>query len=56
MALQVNVNDILSQLYQNRGVVEFLFANRENITVNELLSREDISTEQYQKLNNETAL
>ena len=50
MALQVNVNDILSQLYQNRGVVEFLFANRENITVNELLSREDISTEQYQKL------
>ena len=50
MALQVNVNDILSQLYQNRGVVEFLFANRENITVNELLSREDLSPEQYQKL------
>ncbi|MDP3558617.1 MAG: hypothetical protein Q8T03_14680 [Bacteroidota bacterium] len=50
MALQVNVNDILSQLYHQRGVVEFLFANRENITVNELLSREDISSEQYQKL------
>ncbi|HOZ86429.1 MAG TPA: hypothetical protein PL029_01665 [Bacteroidia bacterium] len=50
MALQVNVNDILSQLYQHRGVVEFLFANRENITVNELLAREDISQEQYQKL------
>ncbi|MDX2174277.1 MAG: hypothetical protein SFY56_14340 [Bacteroidota bacterium] len=50
MALQVNVNDILSQLYQNRSVVEYLFANRENITVNELLSREDISAEQYQKL------
>jgi hypothetical protein len=50
MALQVNVNDILSQLYQHRGVVEFLFANRENITVNELLSREDISQEQFQKL------
>ena len=50
MALQVNVNDILSQLYHQRGVVEFLFANRENITVNELLSREDISAEQYQKL------
>jgi len=50
MALQVNVNDILSQLYQHRGVVEFLFANRENITVNELLSREDLSQEQYQKL------
>ncbi len=50
MALQVNVNDILSQLYQHRGVVEFLFANRENITVNELLNREDISQEQFQKL------
>ncbi|MGZ3884476.1 MAG: hypothetical protein ACXVPQ_06060 [Bacteroidia bacterium] len=50
MALQVNVKDILSQLYHNRGVVEFLFANRENITVNELLAREDISAEQYQKL------
>ncbi|HRD38192.1 MAG TPA: hypothetical protein PLC65_06140 [Bacteroidia bacterium] len=50
MALQVNVNDILSQLYHNRGVVEFLFANRENITVNELLAREDLSEEQYQKM------
>jgi hypothetical protein len=50
MALQVNVNDILSQLYQHRDVVEFLFANRENITVNELLAREDISQEQYMKL------
>ncbi len=50
MALQVNVNDILSQLYHQRGVVEFLFANRDNITVNELLNREDISAEQYQKL------
>lgn len=50
MALQVNVNDILSQLYQHRGIVEFLFANRENITVNELLSREDITHEQLQKL------
>ncbi len=50
MALQVNVNDILSQLYQHRSVVEFLFANRENITVNELLARENISHENYQKL------
>lgn len=50
MALQVNINDILSQLYQNRGVVEFLFAHRDNITVNELLARGDISAEQYQKL------
>ena len=50
MALQVNVNDILSQLYQHRGIVEFLFANRENITANELLSRGDITQEQFQKL------
>jgi hypothetical protein len=50
MALQVNINDILSQLYQNRAAIEFLFANRENITVNELLARGDLSAEQYQKL------
>jgi hypothetical protein len=50
MTLQVNVNDILSQLYQHRAIVEFLFANRESITVNELLAREDITAEQYQKL------
>jgi hypothetical protein len=50
MALQVNVNDILSQLYQHRGVVEFLFANRENITVNELLNRGDVNQEQFLKL------
>ena len=50
MTLQVSVHDILSQLYQHRGVVEYLFANRENITVNELLSRDDITSDQYQKL------
>ncbi|MDZ4663404.1 MAG: hypothetical protein SGJ15_00870 [Bacteroidota bacterium] len=50
MALQVNINDIISQLYQNRSAIEFLFANRENITVNELLSRGDLSSDQYQKL------
>lgn len=50
MALQVNINDILSQLYQNRGIVEFLFAHRDNVTVNELLGRGDISSDQYQKL------
>jgi len=50
MALQVNVNDILTQLYSQRDVVEYLFANRENITVNELLNRNDISQDQYQRL------
>ncbi len=50
MALQVNVNDILSQLYQHRTVIEFLFANRENITVTELLNRGDLSQEQFLKL------
>jgi hypothetical protein len=50
MALQVNINDILSQLYQHRGVVEFLFAHRDNITVNELLARGEITHEQLMKL------
>ena len=50
MALQVNVNDILSQLYQNRSTVEFLFANRENITVNELMAKGELSAEQYQRM------
>jgi len=50
MALQVNINDIINQLYQHRSVIEFLFANRDNITVNELLARGDITHEQLQKL------
>lgn len=50
MALQVNVNDILSQLFQHRDVVEYLFANRENTTANELISRFDLSQENFQKL------
>lgn len=50
MALQLNINDILSQLYQHRGLIEFLFANRENITVNELLTTKDVTNEQFQKL------
>ena len=50
MSLQVNVKDLLSNLYHNRGVVETLFGQRDQITVNELLSREDISEDQYRKL------
>lgn len=50
MALQVNVKDLLSNLYYNRGVIELLFGQRDQITVNELLNREDISEEQYRKL------
>lgn len=50
MGMQVNAKEILSLLYYNRDVVEFLFGNRDSVTVNELLSREDISPEQYQKL------
>lgn len=50
MSLQVNVKDLLSNLYHNRGVVELLFGQRDQITVNELLSREDITEEQYRKL------
>lgn len=50
MSLQVNVKDLLSNLYHNRGVVELLFGQRGHITVNELLGRDDITDEQYRKL------
>ncbi|MHB8400532.1 MAG: hypothetical protein ACYDCN_00815 [Bacteroidia bacterium] len=50
MGMQVNAKEILSLLYYNRDVVDFLFGNRDSVTVNELLNREDISQEQYQKL------
>ncbi len=50
MSLQVNVKDLLSNLYHNRGVIELLFGQRDQITVNELLNRDDISEEQYRKL------
>ncbi len=50
MGMQVNAKEILSLLYHNRDVVDFLFGNRDSVTVNELLSREDLSSEQYQKL------
>jgi hypothetical protein len=50
MALQVNVNDILTQLYVHKNLVEFLFAHRENVSVNELIGRGDITHEQFQKL------
>lgn len=50
MGIQVNVKELLTQLYYNRNVVEFLFGNRDGITVTELLNREDITQEQYQKL------
>ncbi len=50
MSLQVNVKDLLSNLYYNRGVVELLFGQRDHVTVNELLGRDDITEEQYRKL------
>ncbi|MCX8081004.1 MAG: hypothetical protein N3F09_07200 [Bacteroidia bacterium] len=50
MALQVNIHDILTQLYVNREVVEYLFAHRDNISANQLVAATSISTEQYQKL------
>jgi len=48
--MQVNAKEILSLLYYNRDVVDFLFGTRESVTVNELLNRADITPEQYQKL------
>ncbi len=50
MGLQVNAKEILSLLYYNRDVIDYLFGNRDTVTVNELLSRSDITPEQYQKL------
>ncbi|MBS1646166.1 MAG: hypothetical protein JST67_02370 [Bacteroidetes bacterium] len=50
MGLQVNAKEILSLLYHNREVVDFLFGNRDMVTVNELLSSQNLSPEQYQKL------
>jgi hypothetical protein len=50
MALQVNINDILTQLYVNREGVEYLFAHRDNVSVNQFVAATSISTEQYQKL------
>jgi len=50
MGVQVNVKELLTQLYYNRNVIEFLFGNRDGITVTELMNREDITTEQYQRL------
>lgn len=50
MALQVNINDILTQLYVNREAVEYLFAHRDNVSVNQFVAVTSISTEQYQKL------
>lgn len=48
--MQVNVREILSLLYHNRQVVEYLFGKKDTVTVNELLGREDFTPEQYQKL------
>ncbi len=50
MGMQVNVKELLSQLYHNRNVIEFLFGKRDSVTVNELLSGDELSSEQYQKL------
>ena len=50
MGMQVNAKEILSLLYYNRDVIDFLFGNRDSVTVNELLGRSDITAEQYQKL------
>jgi len=50
MSLQVNIHDILTQLYYNRNVVEYLFAHRDQVSVNQLMAYTNISVEQYQKL------
>jgi len=50
MSLQVNIHDILTQLYYNCNVVEYLFAHRDQVSVSQLMAYTNISVEQYQKL------
>jgi hypothetical protein len=50
MGLQVNVRELITQLYNYRSTVEYLFGNRDSITVTELLSTGEITEEQYRKL------
>ncbi len=50
MGLQVNVRELITQLYVHRNTVEYLFGNRDNVTVTELLSQGEITEEQYKKL------
>ena len=50
MGLQVNVRELITQLYNHRSTVEYLFGNRDTITVTELLSTGEITEEQYKKL------
>ncbi len=50
MALQVNIHDILGQLYQHRDLVSHLFANRERVTLQELLATGSLNQDQYLKL------
>ena len=50
MGLQVNVRELITQLYNHRSTVEYLFGNRDTITVTELLATGEITEEQYRKL------
>jgi len=50
MALQVNIHDILGQLYQHRDLVAYLFANRDRVSLNELIAAGSLTQEQYLKL------
>jgi hypothetical protein len=50
MGLQVNVKELLTQLYYNRNTVEYLFGNRDTISVTELMAQGELTEEQYRKL------
>ncbi len=50
MGLQINVRELITQLYVHRSTVEYLFGNRDSVTVNELMAQGEISDEQYKKL------
>jgi hypothetical protein len=50
MGLQVNVRELITQLYVHRGTIEYLFGNRDSVTVTELMAQGELSEEQYKKL------
>ena len=50
MGLQVNVKELLTQLYYNRNSIEFLFGNRDSVSITELMAKTELTEEQFRKL------
>lgn len=48
--MQININDIISTLYYSREAIEYLFAKRDNISINQFRSEVQLSDEMYLRL------